>query len=69
MLASRHRTDDIETPISTTLQADHSVAPYYKEVEAIVTVQEGGQNGPRSDSDGYLDTLEELPSRFLATRC
>ncbi|MCZ6756288.1 MAG: hypothetical protein O7E49_13325 [Gemmatimonadetes bacterium] len=58
VFASRHRADDIETPVSTTMQADDPVAPNNKEVDVIVTVQEGGQYGIRSYSDCYVDTLE-----------
>ncbi len=56
-------------PVSMTPQADHSVAPDYKEVEVFVTVQEGGQEGIGSDSNVYINAFEQMPSLVLATRC
>ena len=55
--------------VSMTLHADHSVAPDYKQVEVLVTVQEGGQEGIGPDSNVYINSFEQMPSRVLATRC
>jgi hypothetical protein len=58
VFTSRHRSDDIETPVSATMQAGDPVASNNKEIDTIITVQEGGQYSIRSYSDCYVDTLE-----------